>query len=106
MVDSQIHSLSQEKLIPTYQHEQGSLGGRTNTRWMTVACQPEKRTRAVADLKLWIGKTEFQLLEAAELAGSLGNLSQYNRRGQAYFFALQNAIRRALTQRYHKIKHW
>ena len=51
--------LSREKLVPIYQHIRDYLGGRTDTRRLTIGCQPAKRVRSTSELLLWLDKANL-----------------------------------------------
>jgi hypothetical protein len=96
--------LSWEKFEATYSHKRRVVGWEFDTRDLTFSLPSDKRTVLVNLLDSWKSKTNCTLLEAAELHGSLAHAARANRKGSVLFFSLQNAMRRAIQQRYHQVK--
>ena len=96
-------ALSWDKFEASFSHERKIIGIWWDTRRLTVSLPSYKREQLIETLALWSEKDSFFLLEAAELLGSLVDASLLCRWGPITFFAIQNAIRRALASRYHKV---
>jgi hypothetical protein len=75
-------------------------------RRMEVSIPAYKRDQVVELLATWIDRSTYTLLEAAELLGTLNNLSEICRWARPRFFALQQDVRRALRARYLAAAHW
>jgi hypothetical protein len=98
--------LSIDKLNTRYNHLRQELGTMVNTRRMEVATLDEKHDQIVALLELWIEMKTFNLREISSLHGSLESLTRYIKWARPLFYALQNAIRSELKQRYNKLRGW
>jgi aminopeptidase C len=93
--------MSQEMSNTKYSHLRKTVGYHINTRCLVVGILPQTRTNASHNHLL---ECYFTLKEVSSLHGTLESLSRNNRWGRAWFFALQNAIRAELIQRYHILK--
>jgi hypothetical protein len=98
--------LSMDKLDTSYTHQRKELGTGTDTRKMEVTILEPKRAQMIEQLVPWITRTEFNLRDISSLHGSLESLTRYIKWARPLFFALQNAIRLELTQRYYFLKRW
>jgi hypothetical protein len=98
--------LSMDKLDTSYTHQRQELGTMTDTRRMEVAVSESKRAQMIEQLVAWIMKKQFNLRDISSLHGSLESFTRYIKWARPLFFALQNAIRRELTQRCHFLKRW
>ena len=96
--------LSWEKFTSTYGHIRRIVGWDFNTRTLSFSLPSDKRTAITALLAEWLSKTQFTILEAAELHGKLADASRANRKGRTMFFAFQNAIRRSLQTRFAQVR--
>ena len=96
--------ISWEKFATTHGHLRRVVGWEFNTRDLTFALPADKRNARTELLSTWLSKTSCTILEAAELHGSLSDASRANRKGRAMFFGFQNAMRRAIQNRYHQVK--
>ena len=96
--------VSWDKFHSTFGHTRRVVGWIFDTRSLTFRLPDDKRT-AIADLlATWITKTDYSILEAAELHGKLADASRANRKGRAMFFAFQNALRRSLHSRFNQVR--
>ncbi|KAI2489264.1 hypothetical protein MHU86_25337 [Fragilaria crotonensis] len=95
--------ISWEKFESVHGHIRRVIGWDFNTRNLTFALPDDKRQALLSTLKAWRTKTSCTLLEAAELHGTLADISRANRKGRAMFFGFQNALRRTIQQRYHQV---
>jgi hypothetical protein len=73
---------------------------------MEVSIPAYKRDQVVELLATWIDRSTYTLLEAAELLGTLNNLSEICRWARPRFFALQQDVRHALRAHYLAVAHW
>ena len=96
--------ISWDKFSSSHGHKRRVVGWELNTRTLTFSLPSDKRAAIVELLKTWLSKTEYTLLNAAELHGKLADASRANRKGRAQFFAFQNAIRRALHLRFTQVR--
>ena len=96
--------VSWEKFQTTYGHLRRVVGWLFNTHNLTFRLPDDKRSAIAELLASWLQKTDFTILEAAELHGKLADASRANRKGQAMFVALQNALRRSLHTRFNQIR--
>ena len=96
--------LSWEKFTSTYGHIRRIVGWDFNTRTLSFSLPSDKRTAITALVAEWLSKTQFTILEAAELHGKLADASRANRKGRTMFFAFQNAIRRSLQTRFAQVR--
>ena len=96
--------ISWGKFATTHGHLRRVVGWEFNTRDLTFALPADKRQALAELLSTWLSKTSCTILEAAELHGSLSDASRANRKGRAMFFGFQNAMRRAIQNRYHQVK--
>ena len=89
----------------TYGHVRRVVGWIFNTRSLSLRLPNDKRSDLTELLAEWTTfKTQFTLLEAAELHGKLADASRTNRKGRTMFFTFQNALRRSLNQRFHQLR--
>jgi hypothetical protein len=95
-----------EKFESKVTHCRKAKGFIVDTRRMEVSIPDYKRDQVVELLQLWLVRTSYTLLEAAELLGTLNNLSEICRWARPRFFALQQDVRRALQSRYHALSNW
>jgi hypothetical protein len=95
------NAVSQDKLETSYTWTRKHVGFTVNTRSLEVIPLQEKTERLIQLLTDWETKTTYTLKEAAILAGSLESHTRYTKWARPWFFAIQNAIRHALRQRYH-----
>ena len=97
--------VSWDKFSSTYGHLRRVVGWVFNTRSLTFRLPDDKRTDLAELLADWISsKTDYTLLEAAELHGKLADASRANRKGRTMFFAFQNALHRSLNKRFHQLR--
>lgn len=96
--------VSWDKFAAIHGHIRRVIRWNYNSRSLSFSLPDNKRT-AIADLfALWLTKSEYTILEVAELQGKLADTSRANRKGRAMFYPFQNAGRRALQSRFHKIR--
>jgi hypothetical protein len=98
--------VSWEKFESKVTHTRKAKGFIVNTRRMEVSLPDYKREQIVELLAEWTHRVSYTLLEAAELLGTLNNLSEICRWARPRFFALQQDVRRALQSRYHALSNW
>jgi hypothetical protein len=55
-------------------------------------------------LESWLSKTSCTILEGATLHGTLADASRANRQGRTLFFGFQNALRRAIQNRFYQVR--
>ncbi len=96
--------ISWEKFGSDYCHTRRVVGWEFNTRTLTYTLPQDKRESLKAMLEEWIPKTTCNILEAATLHGTLADASRANRQGRTLFFGFQNALRRAIQQRFNQIR--
>jgi hypothetical protein len=96
--------VSWDKFHSTYGHLRRVVGWQFNTRNLTFTLPIDKRAALADLLASWLLKSDFNILEAAELHGKLADASRANRKGRATFFAFQNALRRGLHLRFNQIR--
>ena len=97
--------ISWDKFETTHGHIRRVVGWDFNTRELTFTLPNDKRTALTDLLATWLTKAQCTLLEAATLHGTLlANASKAYRPGRALFFGFQNALRRAIQNRYHQVK--
>lgn len=92
--------LSLDKFESNYNHLRKLVGRRFNSRTLTVGLLPYKRQQLLEVLESWLPKPSFDLLEIAQLLGIIENHTKYARWARCWYFSLQNAVRRALFQRF------
>ncbi len=100
----QIGALSMDKLDTMYRPSRKMVGYTINTRKMTVALTQFKRDEMIEMLEPWLTMPFFTLIEGAQLCGKLESVSQCNRWIRPYFFSVQNAIRKVLQNKWHRIQ--
>ena len=93
--------LSMDKLKTQYNHVRKAVGRLFNSRTLSVGMLPYKRVQLIATLRTWQSKADFDILELASLLGQLDNHTRYARWARAWYFGLQNGMRRCLKQRFH-----
>ena len=96
--------ISWDKFETVNGHLRRVVGWEFNTRDLTFALPADKRQALVTKLDEWRSKQSCTLIEAAELHGTLADASGANRKGRVMFFGFQNALRRTIRERYHKVK--
>ena len=96
--------LSNDKFEAWYNHQRKLVGRQFNSRTMTVGLLPYKKTQLIEALRSWSSKKSFDLLEIAQLLGTLENHTKYARWARCWYFALQNAVRRVLLARFAILK--
>jgi hypothetical protein len=96
--------ISWDKFEKVHGHLRRVVGWDFNTRDLTFSLPDDKRKALTVTLTEWCTKQSCTLVEAAELHGTLADASRANRKGRAMFFGFQNALRRTIKQRYHKVK--
>ena len=84
--------ISWDKFASSHGHKQRVVGWEFNTRMLTFSLTNDERDTLVELLTMWLKKTNYTFLNAAELHGKLADASGANRKGRAQFFAFQNAI--------------
>ena len=92
--------LSADKFEAFYDHRRKLVGRLFDSRTLSVGLLSYKRDQVRDTLATWVGKTRYELLEIATLLGVLENHTRYARWARCWYFSLQNAVRRALFQRY------
>ena len=92
--------LSNDKFDAKYNHLRKLVGRLFNSRDMTVGLLPYKRERLIEMLTEWQSRTTFDILQLAQLLGTLENHTRYTRWARCWFLALQNEARRILLARY------
>ena len=92
--------LSFDKFEAYYNHTRKMVGRRFNSRTLSVGMLDYKREQLSSLLADWAKRERFELLEIAQLLGSLENHTRYARWARCWYFALQNAVRRILHARY------
>jgi hypothetical protein len=92
--------LSHEKLEMHLTHLRNPVGRAIDTRRLTVAMTLAKRDILVAQLSLWLRKATFSLLEIAQLYGLLSDAARVCRWVWPRFFALRNALNKAILHRH------
>ncbi|CAB9527062.1 hypothetical protein SEMRO_1935_G306360.1 [Seminavis robusta] len=90
-----------DKFESWYNHLRKLVGRRFNSRTLTVGMLPHKKDQLLELLQVWVSRSSFDLLEIAHLLGTLENHTKYARWARCWCCALQNAVRRALTARFH-----
>ena len=93
-------ALSGDKFEAWYNHLRKLVGRRFNSRTLTVGLVQYKRDLLLVLLTEWSTKETFDLLEICQLLGVLENHTKFARWARCWYFALQNAVRRALHTRY------
>ena len=93
--------LSTNKFEAFYNYERKLVGRHFDSRRLTVGMLPYKRAQLSDTLREWLVKKSYQLLDIATLLGVLENHTRYARWARCWFFALQNAVRQILRERYH-----
>jgi hypothetical protein len=95
-------AISRDKLFTMYNWTRVFLGFLFNSRKMTIGLTPCRTKILIETLTTWLTKSNFTLLEAAKLLGTLQHATSVNRWVRPYFFALQNAIRHEIRKRYYQ----
>jgi hypothetical protein len=80
------------------------VGWDFNTRTLSFSLPNDKRAAIVEFLAEWLTKMKHTILEAAELHGKLPDASRPNRKGQAMFFAIQNALWQSLQLQFEQVR--
>ena len=96
--------LSRDKFLAFHNHLRKTVGYMLNSRSMRVSILEYKRDQMLELLLQWLSMVSFTLQQAATFHGKLESLSKYCPWARVWFFALQNAIRRILSARFHYIK--
>ena len=96
--------ISWDKFESVHGHLRRVVGWEFNSRNLSFSLPADKRRSITDILAQWLPRTQCTLLEAAELHGILTDASRASRTGRASFFSFQNAMRRAIRQRYHQVK--
>jgi hypothetical protein len=91
--------LSHEKFESAHTHHRRMVGRIIDTCQLVVQLPDYKGQQLILILILseWLTKTKFTLHQASELHGKLNDVTFANRWAQAYYFALQNTMRRSLN---------
>ena len=92
------------KFESVHGHLRRVVGWEFNSRNLSFSLPADKRQSITDILAQWLPRTQCTLLEAAKLHGILTDASRASRTGRASFFSFQNAMRRAIWQRYHQVK--
>jgi hypothetical protein len=98
--------VSWEKFEAKITHCRKAKGFMVDTRRMEVSIPMYKREQAIDLLATWLERATYTLLEAAELLGTLNNLSEICRWARPRYFALQQDVRRTLRARYVALANW
>ena len=96
--------ISWEKFGSAYGHIRRVVGWDFNTRSLTYTLPEDKRQSIVHLLQEWEAKEKCTIIEAATLHGSLADASRANRQGRTLFFSFQNALRRAIQNRFYQVR--
>jgi hypothetical protein len=96
--------ISWDKFESVHGHLRRVVGWEFNSRDLNFSLPADKRKTITDTLASWLNRTQCTLLEAAELHGILTDASRASRSGRASFFSFQNAMRRAIQQRFHQVK--
>jgi hypothetical protein len=96
--------LSREKFEAFHNYLRKSVGYMLDSRKMRVTILDHKRDQMLELLRLWLQSTTFTLQQIATLHGTFESLSRYCAWARPWFFAVQNAMRDILKQRYHYVK--
>jgi hypothetical protein len=85
--------VSWEKFEAKVTHTRKAKGFAVDTRKREVSIPSYKWDQVVELLATWVNREWYTLLEAAELLGTLNNLSEICQRARPWFFALQQDVR-------------
>ena len=96
--------ISWDKFESVHGHLRRVVGWEFNSRDLKFSLPADKRKTITDTLATWLNRPQCTLLEAAELHGILTDASRASRSGRASFFSFQNAMRRAIQQRFHQVK--
>ena len=96
--------LSGDKFEATYNHQRRLVGRLFDSRTMTVGILPYKLAQLRELFVSWETMRDFDLLEVSNLLGILENHTRYARWARCWYLSIQNAVRRALVQRYNIVK--
>jgi hypothetical protein len=95
--------LSWDKFDAMHTWQRKCVGWITDTRQLTVELPEYKRERIVELLSAWLIRRKYTLKEAAELHGTLQDISFAHRWGKVMFVILQQTLRAALKARYWQV---
>ncbi len=96
--------LSLDKFEASYTHLQRMVGQAFDSRRLTVGMLAYKREALISLLQLWQSTTEYSLHDIAQLIGVLEFHTRYARWARCWYFALQNAVCRALHKRFYALQ--
>ena len=92
--------LSNDKFESKYNHQRKLVGRKFDSRRLTVGTLDYKLDQLRELLTAWSKKSEYGMLELAQLLGILENHTRYARWARCWFYSLQNELRRILHGRY------
>ena len=93
------------KFGTSYGHKRRVVGWEFNTRSLTYYTLPaDKRQSLKKLLAEWTPQSNFTILEAATLHGTLADASRANCQGPTLFFGFQNALLKTIQTRFNQIR--
>jgi hypothetical protein len=99
--------VSWEKFEAKVTHRRKAKGFMVDTRRMEVSIPMHKREQVIDLLATWLERATYTLLlDAAELLGTLNNLSEICRWARPRYFALQQDVRQTLRTPYVALANW
>ena len=96
--------LSRDKFHAFHNHLRKTVGYMLDSRRMRVSILEYKRDQFLDLLSQWLAMTSFTLQQVATLHGTFESMSRYCAWARPWFFAIQNAMRSILLQRFHYVK--
>ena len=89
-----------DKLETEYSHIRKCTGVIVNSRELTIALPEYKRNNIIELIEGFLSSDHYNIVQAAQLCGTLESASTMNRTGRLWFTILQGRLRNAIRVRY------